>query len=76
MKLVIDVGSTSIAEAETQLVLRTLDFTNGQKKRAAKILGISRARLYRVLKRISQAVAAPPQEDPDQLKLFDKETKS
>ena len=40
----------SIAEAEKQLIHKTLAFTNGNREQAAKILGIGARTLYRKLK--------------------------
>ena len=40
----------SIAEAEKQLIRKTLEFTNGNREQAAKILGIGARTLYRKLK--------------------------
>ena len=37
---------TSVAEAERRLILATLDFCRGDKRRAADILGISLKTLY------------------------------
>jgi transcriptional regulator with PAS, ATPase and Fis domain len=46
------VGST-VGEAEKALILVTLQHTKNNKTRAAEILGIGRATLYRILNRIS-----------------------
>jgi DNA-binding NtrC family response regulator len=40
---------TSIDEIERQTIAATLDFTHGDKSRAAKLLGIGRKTLYRKL---------------------------
>ncbi len=40
----------SIAQAEQQLIAKTLDFTGGNREQAAKILGIGARTLYRKLK--------------------------
>jgi len=40
----------SIAQAEQQLIRKTLEFTNGNREQAAKILGIGARTLYRKLK--------------------------
>ena len=40
----------SIAQTEQQLIRKTLEFTNGNREQAAKILGIGARTLYRKLK--------------------------
>jgi len=47
-----DHGNESLAEAETDQIRRVLTATNGNKTRAAKILGIERKTLYRKLERM------------------------
>ena len=47
-----DHGNESLAEAETDQIRRVLIATNGNKTRAAKILGIERKTLYRKLERM------------------------
>jgi two-component system response regulator HydG len=47
-----DHGNESLAEAETDQIRRVLTATNGNKTRAAKILGIERKTLYRKLDRM------------------------
>ena len=47
-----DHGNESLAEAETDQIRRVLTATNGNKTRAAKILGIERKTLYRKLQRM------------------------
>jgi DNA-binding NtrC family response regulator len=43
---------TTLEEAERTIIQRTVEATNGNKKEAAKILGISRSALYAKLKRL------------------------
>ena len=43
---------TSLKEVETRTIQAVLDHTEGDKTRAAKILGISRTALYEKLKRM------------------------
>jgi two-component system response regulator HydG len=47
-----DHGSESLADTETEQIRRVLTATNGNKSRAAKILGIERKTLYRKLDRM------------------------
>ena len=47
-----DHGSESLADTETDQIRRVLAATNGNKSRAAKILGIERKTLYRKLERM------------------------
>jgi DNA-binding NtrC family response regulator len=47
-----DHGSESLADTETDQIRRVLTVTNGNKSRAAKILGIERKTLYRKLERM------------------------
>jgi len=54
----IDVG-TSIAEAEKKLILETLDRFDGDKKRAAQILGISLKTLYNRLNSYGMGRSGP-----------------
>jgi DNA-binding NtrC family response regulator len=56
-----DAGSlstTALAEMERMTILRVFEQTNGDKALAGKMLGISRATLYRKLKRYNIAVKA------------------
>jgi transcriptional regulator with PAS, ATPase and Fis domain len=45
----LDIGAAvhSLAEAEKEAIVRALKATNGNKSKAAEVLGISRDRLYR-----------------------------
>jgi transcriptional regulator of acetoin/glycerol metabolism len=45
-------ASESLADTETEQIRRVLAATNGNKSRAAKILGIERKTLYRKLERM------------------------
>jgi len=47
-----DSGSESLADTEAEQIRRVLAATNGNKSRAAKILGIERKTLYRKLDRM------------------------
>src|SRR6266853_816600 len=47
-----DHGSESLADTESEQIRRVLTATNGNKSRAAKILGIERKTLYRKLERM------------------------
>jgi len=47
-----DSGSETLADAETEQIRRVLAATNGNKSRAARILGIERKTLYRKLERM------------------------
>jgi DNA-binding NtrC family response regulator len=47
-----DHGSESLADTELEQIRRVLTATNGNKSRAAKILGIERKTLYRKLERM------------------------
>jgi DNA-binding NtrC family response regulator len=48
-QLVVEIGST-ISDAERELIVKTLDHVHGNKRQAAKVLGISRKALYNKLK--------------------------
>jgi DNA-binding NtrC family response regulator len=47
-----DGASESLADTETEQIRRVLAATNGNKSKAAKILGIERKTLYRKLERM------------------------
>ena len=47
-----DHGSESLADTEMEQIRRVLAATNGNKSRAAKILGIERKTLYRKIERM------------------------
>jgi DNA-binding NtrC family response regulator len=54
-------STTALAEMERMTILRVFEQANGDKALAGKMLGISRATLYRKLKRYNIAVKAEPQ---------------
>ncbi len=54
----------SLAEVERRHIARVLAAANGNKTQTAKILGISRAALWRKLKRMAASPAAPAQNRP------------
>jgi two-component system response regulator AtoC len=61
------VSTTALAEMERMTILRVFEQANGDKALAGKMLGISRATLYRKLKRYNIAVkssGAAPENDP------------
>jgi DNA-binding NtrC family response regulator len=47
-----DHGSDSLADTEAEQIRRVMAATNGNKSRAAKVLGIERKTLYRKLERM------------------------
>ena len=51
-------STTALAEMERMTILRVFEQANGDKALAGKMLGISRATLYRKLKRYNIAVKA------------------
>ena len=55
---VASLSSTALAEMERITILRVFEQANGDKALAGKMLGISRATLYRKLKRYNIAVKA------------------
>jgi transcriptional regulator with PAS, ATPase and Fis domain len=64
---VASVSTTALAEMERMTILRVFEQANGDKALAGKMLGISRATLYRKLKRYNIAVkasGAAPDIDP------------
>ena len=52
--LIIDRPGMTLEELEKQYILRVLEFTNWQKKRAAQLLGINASTLYRKLVRYGE----------------------
>jgi len=48
---------TTVEEAERRLILMTLEHTRDNKTRAAEILGISRATLYRLIETSAERAA-------------------
>jgi transcriptional regulator of acetoin/glycerol metabolism len=62
-----NLSTTALAEMERMTILRVFEQANGDKALAGKMLGISRATLYRKLKRYNIAVkggAAESGDDP------------
>jgi len=51
-------STTALAEMERMTILRVFEQANGDKALAGKMLGISRATLYRKLKRYNIAIKA------------------
>lgn len=62
MILRIPVG-TPLAEAERMLIIKTLEVSEGNKQRAARILGISRRGLYTKLAAYGEHIPAEDQTD-------------
>jgi len=56
-------STTALAEMERMTILRVFEQANGDKALAGKMLGISRATLYRKLKRYNIALKSGPQEE-------------
>ena len=56
------VSTTALAEMERMTILRVFEQANGDKALAGKMLGISRATLYRKLKRYNIALRSEPAE--------------
>jgi two-component system, NtrC family, response regulator AtoC len=56
-------STTALAEMERMTILRVFEQANGDKALAGKMLGISRATLYRKLKRYNIALKGGPQEE-------------
>jgi len=55
-------STTALAEMERMTILRVFEQANGDKALAGKMLGISRATLYRKLKRYNIAVKGEPEQ--------------
>ncbi|MCS6884874.1 MAG: sigma-54-dependent Fis family transcriptional regulator [Acidobacteriota bacterium] len=55
--LEIEVGSTDLESVEKRLIEMTLEYTKGDKTKAASILGIGRKTLYRKLERYSSSLS-------------------
>jgi DNA-binding NtrC family response regulator len=56
-------STTALAEMERMTILRVFEQAHGDKALAGKMLGISRATLYRKLKRYNIALRANPEQD-------------
>jgi DNA-binding NtrC family response regulator len=59
-------STTALAEMERMTILRVFEQANGDKALAGKMLGISRATLYRKLKRYNIPVKAGSTANPEQ----------
>ena len=59
----VDTPTLSLADLEREYILKVLNFTNWQKKRASEILGINASTLYRKL--IAYGVERPGAEDAE-----------
>jgi DNA-binding NtrC family response regulator len=60
------ISTTALAEMERMTILRVFEQANGDKALAGKMLGISRATLYRKLKRYNIPVKAASPATPEQ----------
>ena len=60
------ISTTALAEMERMTILRVFEQANGDKALAGKMLGISRATLYRKLKRYNIPVKAAAPATPEQ----------
>jgi two-component system, NtrC family, response regulator AtoC len=60
------ISTTALAEMERMTILRVFEQAHGDKALAGKMLGISRATLYRKLKRYNIALKSEPQEEKSQ----------
>jgi DNA-binding NtrC family response regulator len=60
------ISTTALAEMERMTILRVFEQANGDKALAGKMLGISRATLYRKLKRYNIPVKAASSATPEQ----------
>src|SRR5436305_6481701 len=58
----VSLSTTALAEMERMTILRVFEQANGDKALAGKMLGISRATLYRKLKRYNIAVKGEPEQ--------------
>ena len=62
-----NLSTTALAEMERMTILRVFEQANGDKALAGKMLGISRATLYRKLKRYNIALRASGGADEPQV---------
>jgi DNA-binding NtrC family response regulator len=62
-------STTALAEMERMTILRVFEQANGDKALAGKMLGISRATLYRKLKRYNIPMKAEPADAADETKV-------
>jgi two-component system, NtrC family, response regulator AtoC len=63
------ISTTALAEMERMTILRVFEQTHGDKALAGKMLGISRATLYRKLKRYNIPMKPEPAETADEAKM-------
>jgi two-component system, NtrC family, response regulator AtoC len=63
------ISTTALAEMERMTILRVFEQTHGDKALAGKMLGISRATLYRKLKRYNIPMKPEPAETTDEAKV-------
>jgi DNA-binding NtrC family response regulator len=63
------ISTTALAEMERMTILRVFEQAHGDKALAGKMLGISRATLYRKLKRYNIPMKSEPADDADQAKV-------
>jgi transcriptional regulator with PAS, ATPase and Fis domain len=63
------ISTTALAEMERMTILRVFEQAHGDKALAGKMLGISRATLYRKLKRYNIPMKAEPAEAADEAKV-------
>ena len=62
-------STTALAEMERMTILRVFEQANGDKALAGKMLGISRATLYRKLKRYKIPMKPEPADADDEAKV-------
>ena len=60
----------TLSEVEQEHILKVLDFTEGNRSRAARILGISRQSLIERIKRIAASRGSFPQDDATRARLL------
>jgi len=60
----------TLSEVEQEHILKVLDFTEGNRSRAARILGISRQSLIERIKRIAASRGSLPQDDAVRARLL------
>jgi two-component system, NtrC family, response regulator AtoC len=63
------ISTTALAEMERMTILRVFEQAHGDKALAGKMLGISRATLYRKLKRYNIPIKPEPADDADETKV-------
>jgi transcriptional regulator with PAS, ATPase and Fis domain len=63
------ISTTALAEMERMTILRVFEQAHGDKALAGKMLGISRATLYRKLKRYNIPMKSEPADDADEAKV-------